>query len=62
MQQQNSDVLMYEEEQIFNKLEREETVPRYRFASPFYYRKDHENVEFEQKAHNFELLIHYVVQ
>jgi hypothetical protein len=41
---------MYEEEQIFNKSKREEVIPRYEITSPFYYRKDHENVEFEQKA------------
>ncbi len=43
-------------------LEREEVVPRYRLASPPYYREGQENEEFEQRAHNFEPLIHYVVE
>jgi hypothetical protein len=43
-------------------LEREEVVPRYRPASPPYYREGQENEEFEQRAHNFEPLIHYVVE
>jgi hypothetical protein len=62
MQQQKSDVIMYEEEQKLNTLEREEVVPKYRFASPFYYQEDHENVEFEQKTQNFEPPICYVVE
>ncbi len=43
-------------------LEREEVVPRYRSTSPPYYRKDHDNKEFEQKVQNFEPSIHYVVE
>jgi hypothetical protein len=43
-------------------LKREEVVPRYKFVSPPYYRKDHENEKFEQRAHNFEPLIHYLVE
>jgi len=39
MQQHNSNVLIQKEEQIFNKLKREEVVPRYRSTSSFYYRK-----------------------
>jgi hypothetical protein len=42
--------------------EREEVVPRYRSASPPYYREDHENEEFEQRAQNFKPSIHYVVK
>jgi len=38
---------MYEEK---HRLEREEVVSRYRFGSPPYYRKDHENEEFKQKT------------
>jgi len=33
-----------------------------RSVSPPYYRKDHENEEFEQKVQNFEPPIHYVVE
>jgi hypothetical protein len=47
MQQHNFDALIQEEEQRFNRLEREEIVPRYKFASSPYYQKDHENEEFE---------------
>lgn len=43
-------------------LEREEVVPRYRSTSPPYYRKDHDNEEFEQRVQNFEPSIHYVVE
>ncbi len=43
-------------------LEMKEVVLRYKFASPLYYWKDHENEELEQKAQNFEPLIHYVVE
>ncbi len=53
---------MYEEEQKVNMLEKEEIVSKYRFVSLPYYRKDHENEEFEQRAHNFEPLICYVVE
>jgi hypothetical protein len=62
MQQENYDVLMYEEEHRVNKFERENVVPRYIFSSPPYYWKDHENVKFEQRAQNCELMIHYVVK
>jgi hypothetical protein len=48
MQQHDFDALIYEEEHKLNRLEKEEIVPRYRFISPLYYQKDHE--EFEQKA------------
>jgi hypothetical protein len=47
MQQYDSNTLIYEEEQRFNMLEREEVVPRYKFISFPYYQKDHENEEFE---------------
>ncbi len=48
MQQHDFDALIYEEEYRFNKLEREEVIPRYRSASPPYYRKEHED-EHENK-------------
>jgi hypothetical protein len=54
--------LIYEEEQRFNMLEKEEVIPRYRSTSCPYYRKDHENEEFERRAQNFEPSIHYVVE
>jgi len=50
MQQHNSNVLIHEKEQRFNMLEREEIVPRYKFASPLYYQENHENEELEQRA------------
>ena len=62
MQQHNFDITIQEKEHKFNKLEREEVVRRYRFISPPYYREGQENEEFEQKAQNFEPLIHYVVE
>jgi hypothetical protein len=62
MQQHDSNTLIYEEEQIFNMLEREEVVPRYKSTSFLYYRKDHENEEFELRTQNFEPSIHYVVE
>jgi hypothetical protein len=37
MQQHNTDILSQEEEQRLNMSEREEVVPRYKFASPPYY-------------------------
>jgi hypothetical protein len=43
-------------------LEREEMVPRYIFASPPYYRDGQENEEFEQRTHNFEPSIQYIVE
>jgi hypothetical protein len=62
MQQHDSNILIYEKEQRFNILGREEVVPRYRFISPPYYRKDHDNEKFEQRVHNFEPSIQYVVE
>ncbi len=53
---------MYEKEQKFNRLEREEVIPRYRYASPPYYQNGQENEKFEQRAQSFEPLIHYVVE
>jgi hypothetical protein len=50
MQQHNSNVLIHKKEQRFNMLEREEIVPRYKFTSLPYYRKNHENEKFEQKT------------
>jgi hypothetical protein len=43
-------------------LEREEVVPRYKYASPLYYWKGRENEEFDQRAQNFEPLIHSIVE
>ncbi len=54
--------MIYEEEHKFNMSKREEVVPKYRSTSPPCYRKEHENEEFEQRAQNFEPLIHYVVE
>jgi hypothetical protein len=53
---------MYEEKQKFNRLKREEVVPRYKSISPPYYQENHENEEFEQKAQNFEPSICYMVK
>jgi hypothetical protein len=53
---------MYEEEHRFNRWEREEVVPRYKFVSPPYYWKDHENEKFQQIVQNFEPSICYVVE
>jgi hypothetical protein len=39
-----------EKEQKLNRSEKEEIIPRYKFASPPYYREDHENAKFEQRA------------
>ncbi len=41
---------------------REEVVPRYKFASPPYYRDGKENKEFEQKNLNIEPPIQYVIE
>ncbi len=41
--------------------EREEVVPRYKSTLPFIL-KGQDNEQFEQKAQNFEPLIHYVVE
>jgi hypothetical protein len=49
MQQHDFDALIYEEEQILNKWEREEVILRYKSTSPPYYWQDHENEKFEQK-------------
>jgi hypothetical protein len=62
MQQQNFNVLMYEEEQKFNKSKKKEVIPRYRSASPPYYKKEHWDEKFEKKAQNFEPQIHYVIE
>jgi hypothetical protein len=62
MQQHDFDIFIYEKEQRLNRLEREEVVPTYKFASPPYYQKEHEDEELEEKAHNFEPWIHYVVE
>jgi hypothetical protein len=62
MQQCTFDVLIQEEEHRFNKLKREGVVPRYKFASLFYYRGGQNNEKFEQKVQNFDFLIHYVVE
>ncbi len=62
MQQHDSNALIQEEEQRFNKSESEKVVLRYRSTSPLYYQEGQENEEFEQRVQNFEPLIHYVVE
>jgi hypothetical protein len=62
MQQNNYDALIHGEEQRFNKLEREEVVLRYIFASPPHYQKEHEDEELEETTQNFKPQIHYVVE
>jgi hypothetical protein len=62
MQQNNADALIHGEKQRLNKLEREEVVLRYKFASPPHYQKEHEDEELEERAQNFEPYIHYVVE
>ncbi len=47
MHKHDFDDLIHENEQRFNKSKREEVVPRYKFASPLYYQKDHEIEKFE---------------
>jgi hypothetical protein len=49
MQQHDSNALIHEEKQRFNKLKRGEVMPRYRFASPPYYQEKHEDQELEEK-------------
>jgi hypothetical protein len=48
MQQHNFNSLIQEKEERFNMSKWEEVVPKYKFASPHYYREDHENEEFEK--------------
>jgi hypothetical protein len=43
-------------------LEREEVIPRYKYASPLYYREKYEDEKFEERARNFEPQIHYVIE
>ncbi len=62
MQQYTFDVLIQEEEERLNMSKREEVVPRYRSTSHFYYRDGLENKEFKQRVHNFEPMIHYVIE
>ncbi len=62
MQLHDYDAAIHAKEQRLNRSKWEEVVPRYRFVSPSYYRKDHENVKFEQRAQNFEPLICYMVE
>ncbi len=54
--------MIHEEEQKLHKSKRKEVIPRYILASPPYYQKEHVDEEFEQRAQNFEPLIHYVVE
>jgi hypothetical protein len=61
MQQHTFYALIQEKEQRFNMSEREEVVLRYKYASPPYYQNNQENEKSEQRAQNFEHLIHYVV-
>ncbi len=51
-----------EKEEKFNMSKREKVVPRYRSTSHFYYRDGQENKEFKQRVHNFEPMIHYVIE
>jgi hypothetical protein len=37
-------------------------VLRYKYASPPYYQEGHENEGFEQRPHNFEPLIHCIIE
>ncbi len=62
MHQHNSNTLIQKQEQKLNMSKREEVVPRYKFASPPYYRNGQENEEFEQRILNFEPAIHYVIE
>jgi hypothetical protein len=62
MQQHDSNVLIHAKKYKLNRSEKEEVVPKYKFALPPYYREDHENVEFEQITQNFEPPIHYMVE
>jgi hypothetical protein len=43
-------------------LEREEVIPRYKFASLPYYRKEYEDEKLKEKNQNFEPQIHYLVE
>ncbi len=62
MQQHDFDALIHGKEQTLNKLEREEVLPRYKFASPPYYKKEHEDEKLKKIAQNFEPHIHFVVE
>ncbi len=62
MQQHHSTNLIQEEQQRFNRLEKEEVVLKYKSISPLYYREVQENEQFEQRTYNFEPSIHYVIE
>jgi hypothetical protein len=62
MIQQHDSNAQIQEQQRLNMSEREEVVPKYRFASLPYYQEGQDNEEFKQRAQNFEPLIHYVVE
>jgi hypothetical protein len=55
-------MLWFKKKNRLNKSEREEVVPRYKSTPPPYYQNDQKNEKFEQRAQNFELLIHYVIK
>ncbi len=61
-QQCDYNALIHGEEQILNMSKREEVIPRYKFVSPLYYWKEYEDEKFEEKTHNFEPQIHYLVE
>jgi hypothetical protein len=62
MQQHDSNVLIHKKEHKFNRSKREEVIPRYKLASPPYYQEEQEDEELEERTHNFELQMHYVVE
>jgi hypothetical protein len=40
---------MYKEKQRLNRSEREEVIPQYKYASPFYHQEDHEMQSLNKK-------------
>jgi hypothetical protein len=48
MQQHDFNLVTPREEQRLNMLEREKLVPRYKFPSPLYYKKKHEDDELKE--------------
>jgi hypothetical protein len=62
MQQHDFYALIHEEEQILNRSQKEEVIPRYKSTSPPYYREENEDEKFEQIAQILEPSIHYVVE
>ncbi len=62
MQQHHFDALIHGKEQKLNRSKKEEVVPRYKSISLAYYQEQHKDEELEERAHNFEPHIHYVVE